>query len=71
MIIANPIANAATNEKIQRQMNAEDSIDRMLARELQEKNDKIEELVNTIEEQAKEIEEMRRALEEMKKQLGL
>ena len=37
---------------------------------MQEKNDKIEELVNTIEEQTKEIEDLKRALEEMKKQLG-
>ena len=34
------LAKAASIEKIQRQMDAEDSIDRMLARELQEKVNK-------------------------------
>ena len=65
------LANAASNEEIRRLMDAEDSFDRIMNREMQEKNDTIEEQANTIEEQAKAIEILKRALEDMKKQLGL
>jgi archaellum component FlaC len=72
------LAQAASDAEIQRLMKAEDSFDRIMNREMQEKNDKIEEQANTIEEQAntiedlkRDVEEMKRAFEEMKKQLGL
>ena len=57
------LAKAGSIEKIQRQMEAEDSIDRMIARELQEKDDKIIELED-------EIKDLKRTLEDMKKQLA-
>ena len=53
------LAKAASIEKIQRQMDAEDSLDRMITRELQEKDDKIIELED-------EIKDLKRALEEMR-----
>ena len=78
------LAKAVSNEKIQRQMNAEDSFDRIMNREMQEKNDtieaqqktiedqgdKIEEQGKKIEQQDKAIEALKRALEDIKKQLG-
>ena len=79
------LAKAASNVDILRLMNAEDSFDRIMNREMQEKNDiieeqdkkleeqdkKIEEQDKKIEEQHKSIEDLKRMLEDMKKQLGL
>ena len=63
------LAKAASIEKIQRQMDAEDSIDRMLARELQEKDDKITELEDEIKGIKGDVEEKGKKLEEKDKKL--
>ena len=63
------LAKAASIEKIQRQMDAEDSIDRMLARELQEKDDKIIELEDEIKEFKEDVKEKDKKLEETSSKL--
>ena len=64
------LAKAVSNEKIQRQMDAEDSFDRIISREMKEKEDKINELEEENKEIKEELEALKRALEDMKKQLG-
>ena len=64
------LAKAVSNEKIQRQMDAEDSFDRIISREMKEKEDKINELEEENKEIKEELEVLKRAFEDMKKQLG-
>jgi hypothetical protein len=65
------LAQAASDAEILRLMKAEDSFDRIMNREMQEKNDTIEEQANTIEEQAKTIQEQDKKLELQDKKLEL
>jgi gas vesicle protein len=65
------LAKAAANEDIRRQMDAEDSFERILSRQSEEKDDRISELeevnkehVKTLEENAKALEDKDRALKE-------
>ena len=57
------LAKAVSNEKIQRQMDAEDSFDRIISREMKEKEDKI----NELEEENKGIKEENKGIKEENK----
>jgi myosin heavy subunit len=63
------LAKAAANEDIKRQMDAEDSFDRIMARQSEEKDDRINELEEGHKEKDKALEEKDKALEEKDKAL--
>ena len=63
------LAKAASDAEILRQMNAEDSFDRIMNREMQEKNDTIEAQQKTIEDQGDKIEEQGDKIEEQGKKI--
>ena len=66
--MARRLARAAADEQIRRQMDAEDSIERMISRELDEKlREKEEELAKKDEELAKNAEELAKNAEELAK----
>ena len=63
------LAKAASDAEILRLMDAEDSFDRIMNREMQEKNDTIEAQQKTIEEQGEKIEEQGEKIEEQDKKI--
>jgi hypothetical protein len=63
------LAKAAANEDIKRQMDAEDSFDRILSRQSEEKDDRINELEEGHKEKDKVLEENAKALKENAKAL--